>query len=51
MEPDYRPFRPGDIRHSLADIEAARRDLGYEPSTDLAQGLELVMDFFAKAPM
>jgi UDP-N-acetylglucosamine 4-epimerase len=51
MEPDYRPFRPGDIRHSLADVEAARRDLGYEPSTELAQGLELVMDFFSKAPM
>ena len=46
VEPDYQPFRPGDIRHSLADITAAQRDLEYEPSTDLAQGLELVMDFF-----
>jgi UDP-N-acetylglucosamine 4-epimerase len=47
IEPDYQPFRSGDIRHSLADIAAAQRDFGYEPSTTLAQGLELVMDFFA----
>jgi UDP-N-acetylglucosamine 4-epimerase len=47
IEPDYRPFRPGDIRHSLADTAAAQRDLGYAPSTDLARGLELAMDAFA----
>ena len=47
IEPDYQPFRPGDIRHSLADVGAAQRELGYAPSTDLAHGLESVMDFFA----
>lgn len=37
--PVYAAERPGDIRHSLADLTAARRDLGYEPRTDLERGL------------
>lgn len=36
-------FRPGDIRHCLADISAARALLGYEPQVSLDEGLgELV---------
>ncbi|MEE2673483.1 MAG: NAD-dependent epimerase/dehydratase family protein, partial [Myxococcota bacterium] len=31
--------RPGDIRHSHADIEAARKVLGFEPRIDLERGL------------
>ena len=31
--------RPGDVRHSLASIDAARRDLGYEPQVGLEEGL------------
>ena len=31
--------RPGEVRHSLADISAARADLGYEPRIALAEGL------------
>lgn len=37
--PLYRDFRPGDVRHSLADISLARRDLGYEPLETVAEGL------------
>lgn len=33
------PERPGDVRHSLADISAARDKLGFEPSVDLENGL------------
>ncbi len=33
------PPRPGDVRHSLADLTRARTSLGYEPSVDLAEGL------------
>ncbi len=47
LDPEYRDFRPGDVRHSLADITAAQHDLGYEPACPLADGLESVMDFFA----
>jgi UDP-glucose 4-epimerase len=31
--------RPGDVRHSLADISAARRSFGFEPSVELMDGL------------
>lgn len=37
--PRYRGFRPGDIRHSLADIRKARRLLGYVPTHNLKSGL------------
>lgn len=39
LEPVYSDPRPGDVRHSLADISAARRDLGYEPTVLLREGL------------
>jgi UDP-N-acetylglucosamine/UDP-N-acetylgalactosamine 4-epimerase len=39
QKPIYRDFRPGDIRHSLADISKARRLLGYAPTHDIARGL------------
>ncbi len=32
--------RPGDVRHSLADISKAREILGYEPAVDFEQGLQ-----------
>jgi UDP-N-acetylglucosamine 4-epimerase len=35
----FRPFRDGDIRHSLADISKARRILGYDPQFRIEQGL------------
>jgi len=34
------PSRPGDARHSLADISLARQILGYEPSVSFQDGLE-----------
>jgi UDP-glucose 4-epimerase len=40
FQPVYAPARPGDIRHSQADIGKARRSLGFEPLTSLEKGLE-----------
>ena len=37
--PVYEPARPGDVKHSLADIGRARDELGYEPLVDLREGL------------
>jgi nucleoside-diphosphate-sugar epimerase len=31
--------RPGDVRHSQADIERARNELGYRPTTNVLEGL------------
>ncbi len=39
VTPTFREERPGDVRHSLADISRARSALGYEPSVGLDEGL------------
>jgi UDP-glucose 4-epimerase len=31
--------RPGDVRHSIADVSAARRAFGYSPGVTLDRGL------------
>jgi UDP-N-acetylglucosamine 4-epimerase len=40
FRPQYREFRPGDIRHSCASIDKARGFLGFEPTHSLEQGLD-----------
>lgn len=42
----YEDFRPGDIRHSLADIDRARSQLGYAPEVGLAEALQETMAWF-----
>jgi UDP-glucose 4-epimerase len=39
VEPLHAGPRPGDIRHSLADVTAAREALGYQPAVDFHEGL------------
>ena len=39
IEPNFGPDRKGDIKHSNADISAARELLGYDPDYDFAKGL------------
>ncbi len=39
QQPEHGPFRPGDVRHSLADIALARTQLGYAPTHDVDAGL------------
>ncbi len=33
------PMQPGDVPESFADIESARRDLGFEPKTTIEEGI------------
>ena len=40
------PPRPGDIRHSRADISRARRLLGYEPQTYIEEGLRHTLEWY-----
>jgi UDP-N-acetylglucosamine 4-epimerase len=47
-KPVYADFRPGDVRHSLADISKAQQLLGYAPEYSTQQGLELAMDWYCK---
>jgi nucleoside-diphosphate-sugar epimerase len=51
VEPIYAEPRAGDVRDSQADIDKARRLLGYEPSVTLEQGLEKTVAWFRKTQM
>jgi nucleoside-diphosphate-sugar epimerase len=46
VEPVHVDKRPGDVRHSLADITKAQTILGYEPKVDLTVGLMKTIDWF-----
>ncbi|HKA92834.1 MAG TPA: NAD-dependent epimerase/dehydratase family protein [Acidimicrobiia bacterium] len=48
-EPIHTSPRAGDIRHSLADLSAARRDLGYEPVVELSEGLRLTAELLVSS--
>lgn len=38
-EVELLPMQPGDVPETFADIEAIRRDLGYEPRTSIEEGV------------
>ncbi|MEI6050395.1 MAG: SDR family oxidoreductase [Bacteroidota bacterium] len=46
VEPVYGPARAGDIPHSLASIEKAKKLLGYLPDLNVAEGLEEAVKWF-----
>lgn len=48
LQPVYGPERPGDVRHSHADISKIRRYLGYEPRVYMQEGLQRVYQYYAK---
>jgi nucleoside-diphosphate-sugar epimerase len=45
-DPEYAAARPGDIRHSLADVASAGEFLGYDPEFDLREGLARTWEAF-----
>jgi len=47
-QPVYAEFRPGDVRHSQADISKAKQLLGYEPMHNIVQGLEVSMPWYTQ---
>jgi len=44
--PTYLDFRAGDVRHSQANIDKAKKLLGYEPLYRIKEGLELAMPWY-----
>lgn len=46
IKPIYTSPRPGDVKHSLADITQARTLLGYQPKILFDQGLALTIDWY-----
>jgi UDP-glucose 4-epimerase len=49
-EPTYAEARAGDIKDSLADIERARKLLGYEPKVDFREGLRRTVEWYKSIP-
>lgn len=50
IQPHYDAPRIGDIRHSLADIDLAKKLLKYEPCVDVFEGLQKTVSWFLKHP-
>lgn len=44
LKPDYKPARPGDIRHSFADPTLARSLLGWSARISLEEGLQQLVN-------
>jgi len=48
VEPVYEASRPGDVKHSLADISLAKNVLNYSPSYSIDEGLKKTVEWFKK---
>jgi UDP-N-acetylglucosamine 4-epimerase len=46
IEPRFGPERPGDIRHSHADISKAKKLLGYEPEWSFERGIKEAIEWY-----
>ena len=49
IPPRHEPSRPGDIKHSLADISKARRILGYTGRVKFAEGIARTVAWYRKS--
>jgi len=47
--PQYREERAGDVKHSLADLAAAKSSMGYSPVVDFEDGLNITAKWYATA--
>ena len=48
VDPSYDEPRPGEVRHSQADVSAAERELGFRPQVSVEEGLRLTLDWFGR---
>ncbi|MBN2180314.1 MAG: SDR family oxidoreductase [Sedimentisphaerales bacterium] len=46
IAPNHVEPRPGDVKHSLADISAAQKLIGYNPVVTFEQGLQMAIDWY-----
>jgi nucleoside-diphosphate-sugar epimerase len=46
VKPKYVAPRPGDVKHSLADITAARNLIDYKPKVSFSDGVRLAIDWY-----
>jgi UDP-glucose 4-epimerase len=50
LEPAHAAARPGEVRHSEADITRAREVLGYRPRIRFKEGLARTVEHFRTGP-
>jgi len=50
IAPRHEAARPGDVRHSQADISRARRELGFQPTVGLEEGLRRAVAHYREMP-
>lgn len=48
VEPVFGPDRPGDIKHSNADVSKARELLGYDPEYSFERGIQEAIDWYVE---
>ena len=46
IEPKFGPDRPGDIKHSNADISKAQKNLGYNPDWSFEKGIKEAIEWY-----
>jgi len=46
IKPIYAAPRPGDIKHSLADITVAKKLIGFKPNVSFRKGLKRAIDWY-----
>lgn len=46
VQPVYEQERPGDVKHSLADVSKAKVTIGYEPRVYFEEGLARAIDWY-----
>lgn len=50
VRPNYVPVRPGDIKHSWADIALASRIIGFKPVVSFRDGLKKAIEWYSTQP-
>lgn len=48
VKPNYVPERAGDVKHSLADITAATKLIGFKPVVSFEQGLKTAIEWYSR---
>ncbi len=43
---EFLPMQPGDVKETIADIKATRRDFGFDPKTNIEEGLKYFVSWY-----
>jgi nucleoside-diphosphate-sugar epimerase len=49
IKPKYVEKKPGDVRHTWANINKAKKDFGYKPSIGLEEGVKKFVEWFKRS--